>query len=141
MSSLGLVILAVDDYDEAVAIHTGRLGFVLWEDTVLGDGKRWGVVQPRRVRETALLLSRAATSHQRTRVGDQTGGRAGMFLSTDDFDHDYRRLTAAGVMFETAPRHEPWGDGRGLPRTPRKPMGLDRVVPVSWSSRGTCYSC
>jgi len=56
-----------------------------------------------------LLLARAATREQRDRVGDQTGGRVGWFLYTDTFDRDYRRLRAAGVVFEEAPRHEPYG--------------------------------
>ncbi|WP_019808802.1 VOC family protein [Saccharomonospora halophila] len=109
MSYLGLVTLVVDDYDEAIAFYTGRLGFVLLEDTALEDDKRWVVVRPPGAGETAPLLARAATPHQRTRVGDQTGGRVGMFLNTDDFDRDYRRMSAAGVVFETAPRHEPYG--------------------------------
>lgn len=101
--------LVVDDYDEAVTFYTGTLGFELVEDTPLDDGKRWVVVRPRGARETALLLARAATPHQRTRVGDQTGGRVGMFLYTDDFDRDHRRMAAAGVVFEEFPRNEPYG--------------------------------
>ncbi len=109
MSYLGLVTLVVDDYDEAIAFYTDRLGFELLEDTALENGKRWVVVRPPGAEETALLLARAVTPHQRTRVGDQTGGRVGMFLNTDDCDHEYRRMSAAGVVFETAPRHEPYG--------------------------------
>ncbi|MFE0318504.1 VOC family protein, partial [Streptomyces albogriseolus] len=45
----------------------------------------------------------------RARVGDQTGGRVGFFLHTDDFARDHARMTAAGVTFLEEPRHEPYG--------------------------------
>ncbi|MEE1928917.1 VOC family protein [Streptomyces sp. TRM 70351] len=109
MQRLGLVTVVVRDYDEAIAFYVHVLGFRLVEDTDLGDGKRWVVVAPRGARETAVLLARAASGGQEARVGDQTGGRVGWFLHTDAFDHDHRRLRAAGVVFEEAPRHEPYG--------------------------------
>lgn len=79
------------------------------EDTPLGGDKRWVTVRPKGARETALLLVRAATPDQQRRVGDQTGGRVGFFLYTDDFAGEYERLRSAGVFFEEAPRHEPYG--------------------------------
>jgi catechol 2,3-dioxygenase-like lactoylglutathione lyase family enzyme len=109
MPRLGLVTLVVSDYDEAIAYYVGVLGFTLVEDTPLGAGKRWVVVAPYGARETALLLARAATAGQRARVGDQTGGRVALFLHTDDFDRDHERMRAAGVVFEEAPRREPYG--------------------------------
>jgi predicted enzyme related to lactoylglutathione lyase len=36
-------------------------------------------------------------------------GRVGFFLQAEDFDAAYRRMTAAGVEFVTAPRTEPYG--------------------------------
>jgi uncharacterized glyoxalase superfamily protein PhnB len=56
-----------------------------------------------------LLLARADGPSQRARVGDQTGGRVGFFLHTDDFARDHARMTAAGVQFREHPRHEPYG--------------------------------
>jgi len=109
MSHLGLLALVVRDYDEAIAYYRDALGFELREDTPREDGSRWVVVQPPGARETALLLARAATPAQTSRVGDQTGGRVGLFLSTDDFDRDYKRMVAAGVVFEEEPRYEPYG--------------------------------
>jgi catechol 2,3-dioxygenase-like lactoylglutathione lyase family enzyme len=109
MPHIGLVTVVVSDYDEAIAFYTGALGFELLEDTHLGAGKRWVVVAPPGARESAVLLARAATPEQQARVGDQTGGRVGWFLTTEDFDRDYARMRAAGVTFEEAPRHEPYG--------------------------------
>jgi catechol 2,3-dioxygenase-like lactoylglutathione lyase family enzyme len=109
MARLALVTIVVDDYDAAVDHYVGDLGFRLVEDTDLGDGKRWVVVSPGEAAGTALLLARAADDRQRARIGDQTGGRVGFFLHTDDFATRHARMLAAGVRFAEAPRHEPYG--------------------------------
>lgn len=104
--TLSLITLVVDDYDAAIAHYTGDLGFVLLEDTDLGGGKRWVRVAPRGSHETGLLLAQASDDDQRARIGDQTGGRVGFFLQTDDFWRDHRAMTARGVAFLEAPREE-----------------------------------
>ena len=109
MPHLGLVTLVVRDYDEAIACYVDQVGFRLVEDTPRPDGTRWVVVAPPGSAETALLLARASNPDQAARVGDQTGGRVALFLNTDDFDRDYRRMTAAGIRFAEPPRHEPYG--------------------------------
>jgi catechol 2,3-dioxygenase-like lactoylglutathione lyase family enzyme len=103
------VALLVRDYDEAIAYYTGRLGFVLIEDTPRGDGKRWVVVAPPGSTGTAVLLARAATPEQAARVGDQAGGRVFLFLGTDDFWRDYHALRLRGVTFAEEPRREAYG--------------------------------
>ena len=78
------------DYDEALAFYVGKLGFSLIEDTYQpAQDKRWVFVSPPGATESALLLARASTEHQATRVGDQTGGRVFLFLYTDDFGRDF----------------------------------------------------
>ncbi|WP_399881529.1 VOC family protein [Streptomyces sp. BBFR51] len=110
MTRIALVALVVDDYDEAIRFYTGALGFRLAEDTPRPDGSRWVVVEPAaRQQGTALLLARAKGEAQRSRIGDQTGGRVGFFLHTDDFARDHARMTGAGVTFLEEPRHEPYG--------------------------------
>ncbi|MEU8761775.1 VOC family protein [Streptomyces sp. NPDC048659] len=109
MPALALVTLVVADYDEAVDFYTRALGFELAEDTDRGDGTRWVVVRPRGAGGTGLLLARAKDEVQAAAVGAQTGGRVGFFLHTDDFARDHTRMTAEGVRFLEAPRHEPYG--------------------------------
>ncbi|MFI9151698.1 VOC family protein [Streptomyces sp. NPDC053367] len=110
MKRLALVTLVVDDYDEAARFYTEALGFRLAEDTPRPDGSRWVVVEPDAgTSGTALLLARAKGDEQRARVGNQTGGRVGFFLYTDDFARDHARMLAAGVTFLEEPRHEPYG--------------------------------
>ncbi|CAL9662808.1 VOC family protein [Streptomyces sp. enrichment culture] len=110
MPHIALVALVVDDYDEAIRFYTEALGFRLAEDSARPDGSRWVVVEPGAAGDgTALLLARAKGERQRARVGDQTGGRVGFFLHTDDFARDRARMAAAGVTFLEEPRHEPYG--------------------------------
>ncbi|MDR7133579.1 catechol 2,3-dioxygenase-like lactoylglutathione lyase family enzyme [Lysobacter niastensis] len=107
--SIAYITLVVRNYDEAIAFYTGALGFALLEDTALGGGKRWVRVAPRGASETALLLAQADDDTQRARIGDQTGGRVGFFLHTDDFDRDHAAMIARGVRFLEAPRREAYG--------------------------------
>ncbi|MFM9629089.1 VOC family protein [Streptomyces galilaeus] len=110
MSRIALVTLVVDDYDEAIRFYTEAVGFRLVEDEDRPDGSRWVVVRPGGHQEgTGLLLARAKDDTQRSRVGDQTGGRVGFFLHTDEFAGDHARMSAAGVTFLEEPRHESYG--------------------------------
>ncbi|MFI1507695.1 VOC family protein [Streptomyces sp. NPDC020597] len=110
MSRIALVTLVVDDYDEAIRFYTEALGFRLVEDEPRPGGARWVVVRPGDGQDgTGLLLALAKGEGQRARVGDQTGGRVGFFLHTDDFAGDHARMLAAGVTFLEEPRHEPYG--------------------------------
>lgn len=109
MNSLFLVSLVVDSYDRAKAFYCEDLGFDCVEDTAMPDGKRWLVVRPRGDDGAALLLAEATDDAQRAAIGNQTGGRVGFFLRTDDFARDHARLLNAGVVFREEPRHEPYG--------------------------------
>lgn len=111
--TLGHVALVIRDYDEAIAFFTRTLGFELIEDSLstdrLGRNKRWVLVAPHGFRGPSLLLARASTSEEESRIGNQTGGRVFLFLHTDDFWRDYRAMSARGVKFLREPKEEPYG--------------------------------
>lgn len=109
MPALATVALVVADYDEAIRWYRDRLGFMLIADTPLGNGKRWVLIAPSREHGCRLLLAKADGPAQQARIGDQTGGRVGFFLETDDFARDHAAFTARGVFFREAPRYEPYG--------------------------------
>ena len=106
---IGHIALLVENYDEAIAYYTSALGFQLLEDTPLADGKRWVLVAPPDAPETSLLLAQAASDEQRTRCGNQTGGRVFLFLHTDNFWRDYHAMQDRGVTFLEEPRQEEYG--------------------------------
>ena len=99
--------LVVDEYDRAIAFYRDVLGLELVADTPLGGGKRW--VEVAGSGGARLLLAKADGEQQTAAIGNQTGGRVGFFLETDDFERDYARLMANGVQFLEAPRHEAYG--------------------------------
>ena len=108
--SIGLVALVVPEYDEAIAFYVGVLGFTLIEDSFVPEqNKRWVVVAPPGSTESRLLLARASSPEQTSRIGNQTGGRVFLFLYTDGFARDYRRYTEQGVTFVREPKEESYG--------------------------------
>lgn len=111
--TIGYVALVVRDYDEAIAFFTQKLGFQLIEDSPSKDRqgreKRWVLVAPSGSHGTRLLLAKASTPEEASRIGNQTGGRVFLFLHTDDFWRDYRALDGRGVKFIREPREEAYG--------------------------------
>jgi catechol 2,3-dioxygenase-like lactoylglutathione lyase family enzyme len=103
------VTLVVRNYEEAKTWYCNVLGFVLVEDTLLADGKRWIVVAPPGSTESRLLLAEASNEQQGARIGDQAGGRVFLFLHTDDFWRDFPAMRAHGVCFCEEPREESYG--------------------------------
>ncbi|WP_408897563.1 VOC family protein [Nocardioides sp. R1-1] len=107
-----LFSLLVDDYDRAVDFFTRTLGFVLAEDspstTTDGRPKRWVVVRPPDG-GPGLVLARADGDRQASVVGDQFGGRVGLFLRVQDFPGTLERITAAGCELVRPVRDEPYG--------------------------------
>lgn len=101
------VSLIVPDYDAAIAFYCGTLGFRLTEDIDQGR-KRWVTVEPPGG-GTRLILARAEGPMQEQAIEQQGAGRVWLFLRTDDFFRDYNAMLAKAVMFEEAPRHEPYG--------------------------------
>jgi uncharacterized glyoxalase superfamily protein PhnB len=106
---LVLIALVVADYEEAIAFYTQKLNFTLVEDTVMSETKRWVVVAPPGSTGCNILLAKAATQEQQSRVGNQTGGRVFLFLYTDDFWRDYNNMTDKGIEFVRQPVEETWG--------------------------------
>lgn len=106
---LTLFAYLVDDYDRAIDYFTNILGFILVEDTDRGAGKRWVVVAVGSEHGAKLLLAEAKGEKQNGAIGNQFGGRVGMFLETDNFEEAYSRFIRNGVKFTEEPRHEPYG--------------------------------
>lgn len=109
--SLGLISLVVRDYDEALAFFIGKLGFSLIEDSQVPEqNKRWVVIAPPgATRGAHLLLGRATSPEQESRIGNQTGGRVFLFLYTDDFWRDFNGYQAQGIKFVREPLEQPYG--------------------------------
>lgn len=107
--SIAHIALVVKDYDEAIRFYTEKLGFELIEDTPQSETKRWVLVAPKNSEGCNLLLAQAAGDEQKSRIGNQTGGRVFLFLRTDDFWRDYENYRSNGVKFVREPKEEEYG--------------------------------
>ena len=106
---IALISLLVGDYDEAIDFYTRRLNFILLEDTKLSETKRWVRIAPPGSTETCLLLAKAKGADQKSRIGNQTGGRVFLFLYTDNFSRDYQNLLDQKVTIVRKPVTEAYG--------------------------------
>ena len=111
--TIGYICLVVRDYDEAIKHFTSILGFELIEDSPSTDRegrqKRWVLIAPPGSTGTRILLAKASTPEETSRIGNQTGGRVFLFLHTDDFWRDYREMTSRKIKFVREPCDEPYG--------------------------------
>ena len=106
---LAHIALVVNDYDEAIRFYTEKLHFDLVEDTRLSDTRRWVLVKPKGTDGCCLLLAKAANEEQKSRVGNQTGGRVFLFLHTDNFESDYQNLLDNQIEIVRSPQMEVYG--------------------------------
>lgn len=104
---LSLVALLIRDYDEAIDWYRRALGFRLAKDEDQGGGKRWVVIEDEAGR--SLLLARARKPEELEAVGNQHGGRVGLFAEVDDFDAALERLKSARAQLDEEPRREVYG--------------------------------
>jgi catechol 2,3-dioxygenase-like lactoylglutathione lyase family enzyme len=113
MQTIGYITLVVRDYDEAIAYFTQTLGFSLIEDSPSKDrqgrNKRWVLISPPGSTGTQILLAKASSEEEETRIGNQTGSRVFLFLQTDNFRRDYNAMRAKGVKFTREPKEEQYG--------------------------------
>lgn len=109
VQKLANVTLLVDNYDRALKFYLEKLNFDLIEDTKLSENKRWVVISPKANDGTRLLLAEAKNEEEKSRIGNQTGGRVFLFLQTDDFERDYKNMISKDVEFIEEPRYEPYG--------------------------------
>jgi len=106
---LAHIAIVVNDYDEAIKFYTNKLHFELIEDTQLSETKRWVLVKPKGTDGCCLLLAKAANEEQKSRVGNQTGGRVFLFLHTDNFERDYQDLLDKKIEIVRPPQKEVYG--------------------------------
>ena len=110
MQSIAHIALVVKDYDEAIDFYINKLGFELLEDTYQQEqDKRWVVVAPSGGNGTTVLLAKASKPEQEPFIGNQSGGRVFLFLSTDDFMRDYNDYKEKGIIFVRDPKKADYG--------------------------------
>ncbi|HBM16728.1 MAG TPA: hypothetical protein DD381_10360 [Lentisphaeria bacterium] len=106
---LALISVVVDDYDRAIEFYTEKLHFDLIDDSTLTPTKRWVVIAPKGSVGCSILLAKAVGDEQKSRIGNQAGGRVFLFLHTDNFERDYQNLLDNKVTIIREPKTEVYG--------------------------------
>jgi predicted enzyme related to lactoylglutathione lyase len=120
--------LWVHDQDEALDFYVGKLGWEIRHDVTMEEigGFRWLTVSPPSQPDFAVVLMAIpgppvmdSETAEQVRSLMAKGFAGTVFLTTDDVDGDYERLSKAGVEFTTPPSDMPYGRDCGL----RDPSG------------------
>ena len=120
--------LWVHDQNEALDFYVGKLGWEVRSDVTMAElgGFRWLTVGPGGQDDFSVVLMAIpgppvmdSETAQQVRSLMAKGFAGTVFLTTDDVDGDYTRLSEAGVEFTSAPTDMPYGRDCGL----RDPSG------------------
>ena len=106
---LAHIALVVKDYDEAITFYTQKLNFDLVMDEKQSNDKRWVIVRPKASQGCSILLAKGVNEIQKSRIGNQTGGRVFLFLYTDDFLRDHQNLLVNKIKIIREPITEEYG--------------------------------
>jgi predicted enzyme related to lactoylglutathione lyase len=120
--------LWVHDQNEALGFYVGKLGWEVRSDVTMAElgGFRWLTVGPLGQDDFSVVLMAIpgppimdSETAEQVRTLMAKGFAGTVFLTTDDVDGDYTRLSLAGVEFTSAPTDMPYGRDCGL----RDPSG------------------
>lgn len=105
---MGYITILVEDFDEAIAFYTEKMGFKLTNDNQLGD-YRWVTVGLSSQPDIGIVFVKADTEDKRNRVGSQVAKHVFITLETDDVDRDYSKMKEKGIEFYGEPKDMPYG--------------------------------
>jgi len=130
--------LWVHDQNQALDFYVGKLGWEISADVTLpemGDF-RWLTVAPPGQDDFSVVLM--AIPGQPV-MDDETAGQVrslmakgfagAVFLTTDDVNGDYERLSAAGVEFTSEPTDMPYGRDCGIRDPSGNQLRLTQLAP------------
>jgi uncharacterized glyoxalase superfamily protein PhnB len=131
--------LWVHDQDEALAFYTQKLGMEVRVDATLpemGDF-RWLTVGPVGQPDVSIVLMAIPgppvmdpETAEQVRTLMAKGFAGTVFLTTDDVNADYERLSTAGVEFIQEPTDMPYGRDCGLRDPSGNQLRLTQLAPL-----------
>ena len=104
ITSLANVTLLVDEYDEAIAWYTEKLGLELRMDGSMGGDYRFVTVAVKGQNDVSIVLHKPfdGTSPARSNVH-------GLLFHCQDCRREVDDLKGRGVNFTLEPENQPWG--------------------------------
>ena len=112
------VSLLVNNYDEAIAFYTQKLGFKVIMDVPYGEKEmyRWITLGLQNENEnekegTEITLALSNSQDSKKMVGKQASTYPLFVLLTDNCQQEYERMKSDGVKFLGEPQQSPYGIG------------------------------
>ena len=130
--------LWVHDQNEALEFYVRKLGWEIRHDVTMPEmgGFRWLTVSPPSQPDFAVVLMAIpgppvmdSETAEQVRSLMAKGFAGTVFLTTDDVDGDYKRLSEAGVEFTTPPSDVPYGRDCGLRDPSGNQLRLGQLAP------------
>ena len=130
--------LWVHDQNEALDFYVGKLGWEVRSDVTMAElgGFRWLTVGPQSQEDFSVVLMAIpgppvmdAETADQVRSLMAKGFAGTVFLTTDDVDRDYARLSGAGVEFTSEPMDMPYGRDCGLRDPSGNQLRLAQLAP------------
>lgn len=130
--------LWVHDQNEALDFYVHKLGWEIRHDVTMPEigGFRWLTVSPPNQPDFAVVLMAIPgppvmdpETAEQVRSLMAKGFAGTVFLTTDDVDGDYKRLSEAGVEFTTPPSDMPYGRDCGLRDPSGNQLRLAQLAP------------
>ncbi len=130
--------LWVHDQNEALDFYVGKLGWEVRSDVTMPEigGFRWLTVSPPGQPDFAVVLMAIpgppvmdSETAEQVRSLMAKGFAGTVFLTTDDVDGDYKRLSEAGVEFTSVPTDMPYGRDCGLRDPSGNQLRLAQLAP------------
>jgi uncharacterized glyoxalase superfamily protein PhnB len=130
--------LWVHDQNEALDFYVHKLGWEIRHDVTMPEigGFRWLTVSPPSQPDFAVVLMAIpgppvmdSDTADQVRSLMAKGFAGTVFLTTDDVDGDYKRLSEAGVEFTTPPADTPYGRDCGLRDPSGNQLRLAQLAP------------
>ncbi len=130
--------LWVHDQNDALDFYVGKLGWEVRNDVTLPEigGFRWLTVSPPGQPDFSVVLMAIpgppvmdSETAEQVRALMAKGFAGTVFLTTDDVDGDYNRLSEAGVEFTSPPSDMPYGRDCGLRDPSGNQLRLAQLAP------------
>lgn len=109
MINISKISIIVRNYDEAIDFYTKKLGFELIKNTRINENKRWVEVKPNIESKTSIVFIKAKNKNQLKLIGKQSENSVLLFLETNDFWSDYKRISNNGITFTSLPKEKEHG--------------------------------
>lgn len=103
ITQLKFVSIPTRDQNRALRFYTEQLGFEISTDQIFDEKQRW--IELRVGNSSTRVVLFTQPGHE-NRIGTSFNGS----FACDDVQATYRQLKARGVVFDSEPQKQPWGE-------------------------------